>query len=278
MSRAFLCVSVDVTGDLDPRGQPCAPRSFLGVRDGVARRLVPLLAEHRAKATLLASADALDDPLSVETLRAASARAELGVGTRGLDPSLSSLSELRAVVDGFIRAFGHQPAAHRRKDGADRATIEAAEDLGVGVDGSVVPGTDLARGGIDLVDAPRQPYRADRSDPARPGPSRVVEVPVTVATRTSLFRRRGPARVLSPATEEAETLLSIASDAIADARRARPGSPVVLHAVLACTDVVGRDEAQAHKVLARLGALLAFARRDDVAVVGLSDVPEILRL
>lgn len=285
MSRAFLCVSIDAAGDR-ARGGDGTPPSFLGIRDGVARRLLPLFAEHRAKPTFHLSGGVLGDPVSVGILSAAGTSCELGVGSAGPLPGDEERSHLRELVDTFIRTFGYQPTSHRAQAGASRTTLAAVEDLGFQVDGSVTPNVAAGeepslRGesrSIDLLDAPTQPYRPDAGDPGRPGMSRLLEVPVTVKRRWRLAP--GPrATWLSPSRGDGRSLIRLAEAEIADARRAEPGRPVVLHAVLAAADVVpdgaAGGEIRAHAVLASLGALLAFARREGVAVVGLSEVPEI---
>jgi sugar phosphate isomerase/epimerase len=113
-------------------------------------------------------------------------------------------------------------------------------------------------------------------------------VPVTVRKRLGgtlpLVGGHFPPRWLRPShasrAASPDALVDLAEDEIADARRRAPGRPVILHATLATDDVAPSratpTEAAAHATLARLGALLAFARREGVAVVGLGDVPEIL--
>ena len=76
--------------------------------------------------------------------------------------------------------------------------------------------------------------------------------------------------------------MRVAEDEIADARRAAPGRPVILNAMFHNVEIIpdgspyAADEDSARGILDRLGALLAFAERESISVVGLGDVPEIV--
>jgi hypothetical protein len=95
-------------------------------------------------------------------------------------------------------------------------------------------------------------------------------------------RRIGP-RWLRPAQGPTKLLERVAEDELAAARRAAPSRPVILHAVMDSREVVPAasahevNEEQARRILDGLRTLLAFARRAGIPVVGLADVPEILR-
>jgi hypothetical protein len=87
---------------------------------------------------------------------------------------------------------------------------------------------------------------------------------------------------LRPTRGTAAALVRVAEDEMATARRSAPTQPVILNALLRNVEVVpsaspyGSDEAAAHGILDRLRALLAYARREAIAVIGLADVPSIL--
>jgi len=281
MSRAYLCVSVATVADRDRGGGTRHPRSFQGVTDGVASRIHPFFERFGAKPTYLLSADVLGDPGCLEAFRGLAPSSELGTH---LDAATSSeRAALTEVTDLFIRAFGHQPQSFRAgPDGLGPDSIGILESLGYAVDASVTPY--LGRS----LEAPTQPYRPDPEEPGRPGDAAILEVPVTMRRHPlsavpGLGRRIAP-RGLAPRRGTADGLVRLAEDEIADARRAAPTRPVILHAVLDNVEVVpdasahGASEEQARGILDRLRALLVFARRAGIPVVGLADVPEILRL
>ena len=91
-------------------------------------------------------------------------------------------------------------------------------------------------------------------------------------------------RRLQPARGTAEGLVRVAEEENAAARQAAPTTPVILHAALYNVEVVpdasprGANDEEARSILDRLRALLAFTRRAGIPVVGLADVPEILRV
>lgn len=282
MSRAYLCVSVDTESDRERGGEPRHPRAFEGITDGVVRRLHPLLERFGAKPTYLLSPEVLRDPASVDTFRTLAASSELGthLETDGTAPTPEHERDaLTEVTDLFIRAFGHQPQSFRGgRSGLGPSSLGILASLGYAVDASVTPHVGS--------DAPSQPYAPDAGDPGRRGDSTVLEVPITI--RRSVLHavpglgRRVGARWLSPARSSAAALVRIAQDELAAARRRAPAHPVILHAVLSNVELVPRasprpaNEEDARIILDRLRALLAFARREAIGVVGLGDVPAIL--
>ena len=89
-------------------------------------------------------------------------------------------------------------------------------------------------------------------------------------------------RWLRPTRGTAKALVRVAEDEIAEARRESPRRPVILNAMFHNVEVVpgvspyASNEDEARAILDRLRALLAFADREGISVVGLGDVPEIL--
>jgi hypothetical protein len=279
MSRAYLCVSIAATGDRDGRGGRRDPASFQGIAEGIARRIQPFFERFGARPTYLLSREVLEDPGSLETVRRLVPFSELGTH---LDAASSTEREaLTDLTDLFIRAFGHQPLSFRAGPKAlGAASIGILESLGYAVDGSVTPY--LGR----TPWAPTQPYRPDPGEPGQAGDSAMLEVPITIRRRLlggvpGIGRRMSP-RGLLLGSASATRLVRVAEDELAAARRDDPSQPVVLHAVLDCVDVVpgasahSANEEEARSVLDGLRALLDFARRTGMPVVGLADVPELL--
>lgn len=307
MSRAYLCVSIDTESDKG-RGWLCKrPMSFEGVTDGVVKRLHPLFLEHGAKPTYLLSPEIMRDEQCVEAFAKLEPTSELGTHLHGeyaepgaYEPDVTKefqrdyapeveRQKLTYLTDLFIRAFGHQPLSFRAgRFGIGPETIGILESLGYTVESSVTPHMDWASAGapgLSFVGSPSQPYRPDPLDAARPGTSKMLEVPVTIRRRLlsmlpGLAKRIEP-RWLRPTRGTAAGLVRVAEDEIADARRTAPGRPVVLNAMFHNVEVVpgtspyASNEGEARGILDRLRALLAFAKRESIPVIGLGDVPEV---
>lgn len=308
MSRAYLCVSIDTESD-KARGWRCRrPMTFEGITDGVARRLHPLFRRFGAKPTYLLSAEVLRDEASVETFRRLAPSCELGTHLHGeyaepgaFEPDRTvalqrdytpevERQKLTYLTDLFIRALDHQPQSFRAgRFGLGSASIGILESLGYAVESSVTPHMDwssFGAPGLSFEDAPTQPYRPDPESPGHPGSASILEVPITIRRRFANaipgLGRRIDRRWLRPTRGTAEGIVRVAQDEIAEARRIAPARPVILNAMFHNVEVVagaspyGNDEDGARGILDRLCALLTFAHREAIAVVGLSDVPEIL--
>jgi hypothetical protein len=307
-SRAYLCVSIDTECDKGKGWLSKKPMAFAGIHDGVMKRLQPLFAKYGAKPTYLLSPEVLRDAAAVESLRTIEASCELGTHLHGeyaepgaFEPDMTKAfqrdyppeverEKLTYLTDLFIRAFGHQPVSFRAgRYGIGSSSIRILESLGYGVESSVTPHLDWSSAGavgLEFVDAPTQPYRPDPDVPGRPGEAKILEVPITIKKRAwnalPVFGRHIEPRWLRPTHGTAETLVRVAEDEIADARRAAPGRPVILNAMLHNVETIpdgspyAPDEDSARGILDRLAALLAFAERESITVVGLGDVPEIV--
>jgi hypothetical protein len=304
MSRAYLCVSIDTECDRGPAWRSGRPLSFEGVHVGIVERLQPLFASLGAKPTYLVSPEVIRDDRCAQALRALDASCELGTRhdaerfENGMLPFFASPDEreqheLRSLTDQFIRAFEFQPVSFRaRRARIGRRTIGLLEELGYAVESSVTPNVESLseRDGsseLSFTRAPTQPYRPDRDDPTRPGDSTMLEIPITIRRRfgsalPGIGKRFAP-RWLRPTWMSGDALVQLAEDEIGDARRAAPGRPVILNAMLRATEVVPAAsrhaslEGEARLVLDRVRELLAFARRESIAVIGLGDVPEVLQ-
>jgi hypothetical protein len=273
---------VAVVGDRDRDGGAREPGSFAGVTDGVVSRIHPFFERFGAKPTYLLAADVLRDAQCLAIARRLASSSELGTHLDGTGGPEGDREALTQVTDLFIRAFDHQPQSFRGGvAGPPPGTIGHLESLGYAVDASVTPCVGL------MAQAPTQPYHPDVDEPSREGTAALLEVPVTIRRHPmhalpGIGRRIGP-RWLRPERGTAETLERVAEDELAAARRAAPSRPVILHAVMDSREVVpaasvhAANEEQARRILDGLRTLLAFARRAGIPVVGLADVPEILR-
>lgn len=310
MSRAYLCVSIDTECDKGPKWRSQKPMSFEGVHEGVARRLQPLFDAHGAKPTYLISSEVLRDERCLETFRklSSSSSCELGTHLHGeyaepdaWEPDVTrdfqrdydagvEKQKLTYLTDQFIRAFQYQPHSFRAgRFGIGKSTIGILEDLGYSVESSVTPFMDWTSSGapgLTFDGSPTQPYRPDREEPGRRGDAKLLEVPVTIRKRLlnafPCIGKRVDPRWLRPTFTRGDALVRLAEDEIADARRSEPGRPVVLNAMFHNVEIIpsaspyASAEPEARAILDRLGVLLAWAKRESVAVVGLGDVPEIL--
>jgi hypothetical protein len=303
VAPVFLCISIDCECDKGPRWRTQVPLSFDGVHEGIARRLQPLFAAHGAKPTYLLSPEVVGDPACVERLSGLDG-CELGTHLHGelaepgaFVPDVTSAlqrdyppeverAKLASLTDSFRAAFRRQPVSFRAgRFGLGANTVSILQDLGYAVESSVTPHVDWGRvsRGLSFRGAPTQPYRMDHGNPARPGHSGLLEVPVTIVARR-LARLPWVGRVveprwLRPTHATGAALVRTARDAIADARRERPGKPVVLNAMFHNVEVVAGaspyagTEGQARAILDRLGALLSWAKSAQIAFIGLSDTP-----
>ena len=299
MSRAYLCVSVDTESDKAKGWRTRRPMSFEGITDGVVKRIHPLFARFRAKPTYLLSPEVIRDEACVTTFRKLAPSCELGTHLHGeyaepgsSDPDTTKdlqrdyapeieRQKLRYLTDLFIRAFDHQPQSFRAGGfGIGPASIGILESLGYTVESSVTPHMDGFQG------SPTQPYHPDPGDPASVGSASILEVPITIRRRfvhsIPGIGSRIDLRWLRPTRGTEKSIVRVAEDEIAEARRAAPNRPVILNAMFHNVEVVagsspyGSNEEEARSILDRLRALLELAHRHAIPVVGLGDIPEIL--
>src|SRR5262245_14364451 len=309
MSRAYLCVSIDTECDKGPAWRSRRPMSFEGVHVGIVERLQPLFASYGGKPTYLVSPEVLRDERCAKALKDLGSSCELGAHLHGeyaepgaWEPEVTrdfqrdyegdvEKRKLTYLTDQFIKAFEHQPVSFRAgRFGIGRRTIGILESLGYSVESSVTPNVDWSSAGspgLSFEGAPTQPYRPDRDNPTRPGDANLLEIPITIRRRLlnclpGIGKRVEP-RWLRPTWTDGDALVRLAEDEIAEARRTTPGRPVVLNAMLHNTEVIpdaspyADSEVDARAILDRLRVLLAYAQRESIAVIGLGDVPEILR-
>ncbi len=308
MSRVYLCVSIDTECDKGSGWRSKKPMSFEGIHEGVARRLQPMFVAVRGKPTYLLSPEVMGDARSAEALQKLGA-CELGTHLHGeyaepgaFEPDVTTVfqrdyppelerQKLVSLTDAFVRMTGAPPRSFRAgRFGIGISSLGLLESLGYVVESSVTPHMDWSASGapgLHYHDAPTQPYHPDPQYPGRRGSSRLLEVPVTIRKRVwnaiPVLRRWVDPAWLRPTRGSVAGLLAVARDEIAEARRQEPARPVILNAMFHNVEVCpglspyASTEAEASAILGRLGALLDFARSESIAVVGLSDVPEILR-
>ncbi|HQY61582.1 MAG: hypothetical protein IPF92_05765 [Myxococcales bacterium] len=307
MPRAYLTVTIDTECDKGPGWRVEKPAAFAGVTDGVARRLEPLFQSFGARGTYLVSGEVLEDPASVEVLLAA--KADLGAHLHGETvapdaylPDITSQfqrdlpepverAKLTSLTAGFSAAFGRPPLAFRAgRFGVGRHTLRILSELGYAVESSVTPHMDWASSGapgLAFPDAPTQPYHPAWEEPGRVGECPLWEVPITIRRRWAnalpVLGRHLEPRWLRPTHMSGRALVGLAEDELRDAaKRPGPRLPPVLTCMFHNVEIVpgkspyATSEGAARRILGNLAELLAFAQREEIRVVGLSDLPEVL--
>lgn len=305
-SAVIACVSIDCECDKGPRWRSQRPLRFTGITEGIVRRLAPVFAHFRAKPTYLISPEVMRDDASLDALRAQRHHAELGTHLHGeyadpdaYEPEVTCSfqrdypepiehAKLISLTAMFRSAFDAVPRSFRAgRFGIGPNTIPILESLDYEVESSVTPAQDWSSAGalgLDFTAAPSQPYRPDPRQPGAPGRSRLWEVPVTIRrrvwSRLPVVGRHFGGAWLRPTWSSAARMIAIARAEIRDAQRMQPHRPVVLNAMFHNVEVIPRaspyagSEAEAQGIVARLSALLAFAAREGIRVIGLGDVPE----
>jgi hypothetical protein len=305
MPRVFLAVTIDCECDKGAHWRSKRPLRFEGVREGVGRRLAPLFRAYRAKPTYLLSPEVLRDPASVELFAKQRGDAELGTHLHGeyADPGAFEpivtrdfqrdyppeveAAKLASLTRSFETAFGRSPRSFRAgRFGLGDASMGLLESLGYLADSSVTPFVSWDRAGargLSFRTAPTQPYRPSRSSPGEPGDSPILEVPVTIRphplSRIPWLGRVFEPRWLRPTSTRARTLVDVARQEIGEAARSR--KTVVLNAMFHNVEVIAdaspyaATEREARSILDRVAALLAFATRESIRVIGMTDIAEL---
>lgn len=95
------------------------------------------------------------------------------------------LGELTQAIETNL---GVRPTSYRAgRNGFDGRTLPVLERLGYTVDTSVDPlFNERRKGGMRFAGAPLAPYHPDYADVRRPGRSKILEVPISAATRPAL--------------------------------------------------------------------------------------------
>jgi len=182
--RKRVVVSVDLEKDY-----PVERGSYRGVEEALPK-LLDLFERHGIVAEFFATADlAVSHPQALREILRRGHR--LGCHGESHDvPYLSAkpprwqYDTVRRATEALERCTGVRPSGFRAPNfSTDGGTIRALERLGYAYDSSVLPGRVVRRKRtwriLDHLAAPRDPYRPSRADPSRPGPSALVEFPVT---------------------------------------------------------------------------------------------------
>ena len=99
--------------------------------------------------------------------------------------------------------------------------------------------------------------------------------------RAPLFGKYIEPRWLRPTRGTEAQIVDVAKEELKAARALRNERPIVLNAMFHNVEIIAgaspyaQTEAAAEGIMDRLEALLAFARQEDIRVIGLSDVPEL---
>ncbi len=306
--RAFLCISIDTECDKGAGWRSKKPLTFDGIFEGVVARLQPLFRAHGAKPTYLLSPEVMRNDASVEALRALAGSHELGTHLHGeyaepgaFEPDVTKdfqrdygedieRAKLAYLTDLFKRTFDRAPKSFRAgRFGIGKNSIPILTSLGYAVESSVTPFMDWSSSGakgLSFVDAPTQPYHPDPHAPERTGTSPMLEVPVTIRPHalsgTPLVGKYVEPRWLRPTHGTEAQIVGVARDEIAHARAGRPQQTVILNAMFHNVEIIpgaspyAQTERAARGIMQRLSALLDFARKEEIPVVGLGDVPELL--
>lgn len=172
--------------------------------------LQALFERHGVRPTYVVTWEMATRPESVAVLRELAAGGRCEVGTHlhpwssppfrpedlrdhtyphNLPPELLE-RQLTELTQAIRENLGVQPTTYRAgRNGFDGRTLPLLEQLGYTVDTSVDPlFNERRKRGMVFAGAPRQPYFPDYADVRRPGRSRVLEVPITSATRPFLWK------------------------------------------------------------------------------------------
>lgn len=306
MPRAYLTVTIDTECDKAPRWLVRKPLGFVGVTTGVRERLEPLFASFGAKGTYLVSGEVLRDAASVEVLARSSGDLGTHLHAETVDPGAfvpditaafqrdlpepEERAKLVTLTSWFGDAFGRAPTSFRAgRFGVGKHSLRILSDLGYTVESSVTPDMDWASAGapgLAFHGAPTQPYHPAWDAPGTPGNCPLWEVPVTIRKRwindLPWVGSRVDPRWLRPTHASGDSLARLARDEISAHLASGSRRPPVLTCMFHNVEIVeglspyARSRGEAHRILGALAGLLAFSAREDVAVVGLSDLPEIL--
>lgn len=309
--ETFLCVTIDCECDKGPGWRCQYPLSFEGVKIGIQERLQPLFQYFGAKPTYLLSSEILRDEVSLEVLKRVHKHAELGSHLHGefVEPGAFrpvvtaafqrdlprhlEAEQLRNLTNQFRSAFGSSPTSFRAgRFGIGQHSLTLLRNLGYVVDSSVTPHMDwskLGSAGLSFRGAPTQPYFPDPRNPTIPNPNGltngICEVPVTI--RPSSFARVPflgsflEPRWLRPTRGTVDGLLDVCREEISEAQL-RGSDVAVLNCMFHNVEVIpkaspyAQNESQAKSILDRLCGLLTFAKRENISVVGLSEIPSLL--
>jgi hypothetical protein len=305
----YLCISIDCECDKGPGWRIQKPLAFRGILQGVRDRLQPLFRRFRAKPTYLLSPEIMRDAQALEALVHLDGDTEFGTHLHGefaepgaFEPDVTSAfqchydreteqQKLRYLTDLFQDSFGRPPRSFRAgRFGIGPHSLGLLRDLGYVVDSSVTPYMDWKRAGAleaSFRRASTQPYWPvlDKPELAAPHAGMLLEVPVTIRPSVlagiPLIGRLAEPRWLRPTRGSADRLVKVAREEIRHAQSSRSDRPIVLNCMFHNVEVIpgaspyATNEPEAAAILRRLAGLLAWAERDGIRSLSLSDVPEL---
>jgi len=305
----YLCISIDCECDKGPGWRTHKPLAFRGILQGVRDRLQPLFRRFRAKPTYLLSPEIMRDAEALEALVHLDGDAELGTHLHGefaepgaFEPDVTSAfqchydretekQKLKYLTDLFRSSFGQPPRSFRAgRFGIGPHSLGLLQDLGYCADSSVTPHMDWKRAGAPEASfrhAPTQPYWPilDNPECATAHAGTLLEVPVTIRpsllSGMPLIGRWAEPRWLRPTRASARRMVNVAREEIRHAQAARSDRPIVLNCMFHNVEIIpgaspyAKNEAEAGSILSRLARLLAWAERDGIRSLGLSDVRDL---
>jgi hypothetical protein len=201
MTHVLLGVDTEADNQWD-----AASRDHLTVRNIEALpRLQKLCDEYGVRPTYLLTYEVAVDDAAKSILRdlAATGRCEIGTHHHpwttpplvdghlyplNLEPSHFA-AQLRNLTDKVAEVAEVRPVSYRAgRNGFAGWQVELLEKAGYTVDSSVDPFfNERKKGGPTFAGAPRTPYFVSGEDPCRPGPTKLLELPIT-----SALNRRWP--------------------------------------------------------------------------------------
>jgi hypothetical protein len=204
MTRLLLGVDTEADNQWETSG-----RDAITLRNiGELPRLQRLCDRYEARPTYLITYEVAKDPDSGAILRdlADGGRCEIGshhhpwTTPPEVDQHLFPLnlnpehfrSQLRSLTEAVGGVTGERPVSYRAgRNGFTGWQVEMLESEGYLVDSSVDPFfNERSKGGPSFGGAPLVPYYVSGDDPCRPGPSHLLEVPIS-----SALNRRLPKKV-----------------------------------------------------------------------------------
>jgi Polysaccharide deacetylase len=297
----YLLVGIDTEGDNQWDAASRANQRFENIY--ALPRLHALFLRHGVRPTYVITYPVAKDARSAEVLRELNARSvcEIGAHHHAWETPPCTLDDVRrhpyaanlplpqferqlaSLTRAIADAVGQRPVSYRSgRFGFSAAHVPALEKLGYQVESSVAPlFYEGHKNGPDFVEAPLTPYYLSYDNAAKPGASRVLEIPVSSALSRRLPRRIRYLYARAPrpyATKRILRKLGVATvrwlrpsyssldDMIALARElSRDGEPVLNLLFHSSEAIVGgspynRTEAELSAFLNRLERFFEFAR------------------
>jgi peptidoglycan/xylan/chitin deacetylase (PgdA/CDA1 family) len=297
----YLLVGIDTEGDNQWDAAARANQRFENIY--ALPRLHALFLRHGVRPTYVITYPVAKDARSAQLLRELHARGDCEIGAHHhawetppctpddvrRHPYAANLPlpqferQLASLTSAIADAVGQRPVSYRSgRFGFSAAHVPALEKLGYQVESSVAPlFYEGHKNGPDFVEAPLTPYYLSYDNAAKPGASRVLEIPVSSAlsrrlprriqylyaraprpyTSKRILRKLGVATVrwLRPSYSSLDDMIALARDL------SRDGEPVLNLLFHSSEAIVGgspynRTDAELAAFLNRLERFFEFAR------------------